>query len=95
LAECRDQDVDVWFAADASRALSVCGGCRVAAQCLAFAVDQQLDYGVFGGRTAEQRAEDRKAEGERRRRSVPSAGACASCGRSTPSGWKCGRCRTR
>lgn len=58
LANCADVDADVMFpdpGADASAALEVCAGCGVREECLAHALANGERYGVWGGRTADQR----------------------------------------
>lgn len=62
-AACRDEDPELFFplsemgpgAKQTVRAKAVCGTCPVRQECLAFAVDNGLDYGVFGGLTGEER----------------------------------------
>lgn len=56
LAACRDYPPEMWFpdkADTASRdaALRVCRGCPVVTQCRAFAIDNTIPHGVFGGQT--------------------------------------------
>ncbi|MBA2280047.1 MAG: WhiB family transcriptional regulator [Acidimicrobiia bacterium] len=58
LANCVDVDADVMFpdpGADPSGALEVCAGCDVREACLAHALANGERYGVWGGRTADQR----------------------------------------
>ncbi len=62
-AACRTADPDLFFpstnGAGAQRqhrqAKTVCAACPVLAECLTFALDRGLDYGVFGGLTADER----------------------------------------
>lgn len=57
-AACADADPDAFFDADReAEALAVCEGCPVRADCLDAALTMHLDYGVWGGATAAQRAE--------------------------------------
>lgn len=66
-AACRGaSDPDLWFPAsydgpgttEEDEAKAVCWGkCRVRAECLAFALDEGLDHGVFGGLNPEERRE--------------------------------------
>ena len=56
----RIQDPEVFFPEpDGSPvpALAVCASCPVRRPCLAFALEQRLTAGVWGGTTAEQRAD--------------------------------------
>lgn len=59
-AACRDHDTDLWFAdedgPETTYALAVCRRCPVLAPCLAWAVAHGERVGVWGGRTANQRA---------------------------------------
>lgn len=55
-------------------ALAVCGICEVKAHCLAYALDHALDYGIYGGLTAQERREIG------RKRKPPSQITRAVCG---------------
>lgn len=54
---CRAVDPEEFFggAAQQSRVKSVCTGCRVRVVCLAEALDNRMDFGVWGGMTARER----------------------------------------
>lgn len=62
-AACRTADPELFFTSASGaaaqthhrQAKAVCVRCPVVADCLAFALDRGLDYGVFGGLTAEER----------------------------------------
>ncbi|MEV6029314.1 WhiB family transcriptional regulator [Streptomyces sp. NPDC052036] len=56
-AACRDSDPDELFAQSAqqNRAKTVCGGCAVRADCLAEALDNRIEFGVWGGMTERER----------------------------------------
>ncbi len=62
-AACRDEDGELFFAVGASgpallqiaEAKTVCRRCPVARQCLDLALDEGLDYGVFGGLSEDER----------------------------------------
>ncbi|MPY81840.1 MAG: WhiB family transcriptional regulator [Actinophytocola sp.] len=62
-AACRDEDPELFFpvtdvgpgAKQADEAKSVCARCPVRERCLQFALDNGLDYGVFGGTTEQER----------------------------------------
>jgi WhiB family transcriptional regulator, redox-sensing transcriptional regulator len=68
-AACRDEDPELFFpvseiglgARDVDRAKAICARCPVRAQCLEYALDNALDYGVFGGTTETERRELRRA----------------------------------
>ena len=56
-AGCRNTDPDALFVQGAAqnRAKALCFGCPVRAECLADALDNQIEYGVWGGMTERQR----------------------------------------
>jgi WhiB family redox-sensing transcriptional regulator len=57
-ARCRGSDPEQFFvrgAAQARRAIKVCGRCTVKEQCLRYALDNDIDFGVWGGLTERQR----------------------------------------
>ncbi|MEU9480498.1 WhiB family transcriptional regulator [Streptomyces sp. NPDC048191] len=56
-AGCRGIDPEEWFVEGAaqSRNRSLCRGCSVRTECLAYALDQRMDFGIWGGMTARQR----------------------------------------
>lgn len=62
-AACLDEDPELFFpisevgpgAEQVRRAKSVCARCPVRAECLNYAVDNGLGFGVFGGTTAQER----------------------------------------
>lgn len=64
-AACRDEDPELFFpvsevgpgAGETARAKSVCASCPVRAACLEYALDNGLNYGVFGGLTESERRE--------------------------------------
>jgi WhiB family transcriptional regulator, redox-sensing transcriptional regulator len=76
-AACQSADPDLFFPASTAgpaerqvaRAKKICAGCAVRQQCLEFALDQGLAYGIWGGTTPEDRRLHR-----RRRRRAASAG---------------------
>jgi len=57
LAACRDADPDSMFVQGAAqnRVKAVCGGCRVRTECLADALDNRIEFGVWGGMTERER----------------------------------------
>jgi WhiB family redox-sensing transcriptional regulator len=56
-ASCRDEDPDGLFVrgAEQRRAKLVCLNCPVRAQCLAEALDNRIEFGVWGGMTERER----------------------------------------
>src|SRR5690348_12472830 len=56
-AACRDSDPDALFVQGAAqnRAKAVCFGCPVRAECLAAALDNGVEFGVWGGLTERER----------------------------------------
>jgi WhiB family redox-sensing transcriptional regulator len=57
-AACRDRDPDLFFpvSADAERdAVRVCAGCSVQLDCLEFALEAKIRFGVWGGMTEKER----------------------------------------
>lgn len=51
---------DIFFSArrkDKELAMSLCNSCVVRLECLEFALENNDEFGIFGGTTAEQRAE--------------------------------------
>ncbi|MFP5309159.1 MAG: WhiB family transcriptional regulator [Actinomycetes bacterium] len=57
-ARCRGLDPEQFFvrgAANARQAVKVCARCTVRDECLQYALDQDIDFGVWGGLTERQR----------------------------------------
>lgn len=54
---CRTSDPDALFVdgAGQNRAKAVCTGCPVRTECLAYALDQRIEHGVWGGMTDRER----------------------------------------
>ncbi|MFF6984642.1 WhiB family transcriptional regulator [Streptomyces sp. NPDC008343] len=54
---CRMADPDDLFVDGAAqnRAKALCAGCTVRTECLAYALDQRIEYGVWGGMTERER----------------------------------------
>jgi len=57
LAACRTADPDTLFVQGAAqnRAKAICVGCEVRTECLADALDNRVEFGVWGGMTERQR----------------------------------------
>ncbi|MFJ5643516.1 WhiB family transcriptional regulator [Streptomyces sp. NPDC093223] len=56
-AACRTADPDELFVEGAAQnaAKAVCNGCPVRTECLAFALDRRIEYGIWGGATERER----------------------------------------
>ncbi|UXY25139.1 WhiB family transcriptional regulator [Streptomyces sp. HUAS TT20] len=56
-AACRSADPDELFVqgAQQNRAKTLCHGCRVRTECLAEALDNRIEFGVWGGMTERER----------------------------------------
>jgi WhiB family redox-sensing transcriptional regulator len=56
-ARCRSTDPDEFFVHGAAqrKAAVICQHCPVVAECLAYALDNQMEFGVWGGMTERQR----------------------------------------
>lgn len=57
-ARCRGVDPDQFFlrgAAQSRGALKLCGRCPVKEECLSYALEHDVDFGVWGGLTERQR----------------------------------------
>jgi len=56
-AACRDTDPDLLFAQGAAqnRVKVICAGCSVKTECLADALDNEIEFGVWGGMTERER----------------------------------------
>jgi len=57
-ASCRDADAELFFSPhddDAAAAKTICGGCPVAAECLEWALETRVRYGIWGGTTERER----------------------------------------
>jgi WhiB family redox-sensing transcriptional regulator len=62
-AACLDEDPELFFPVSdrgqgtrqVALATAVCARCRVRSECLAYALDDRLEYGIFGGTTVRER----------------------------------------
>lgn len=57
-ARCRGLDPEQFFvrtAAQSKTAVSICEGCAVKRHCLQYALDHDIDFGIWGGLTERQR----------------------------------------
>ena len=58
LAACRDADDDLFFPgneAEARMAVRICAGCPVREECLEWALEMKIGFGVWGGMTERER----------------------------------------
>ena len=61
-AICRAWDPEEWFSETGhygpanAKALALCGMCNVQADCLEYAIGNRIAFGIWGGRTPQQRA---------------------------------------
>lgn len=60
-ANCRDMELEIFFPENGINydpfAREVCFSCEVQEECLVFAVDNAIDYGLWGGMSPRQRDE--------------------------------------
>jgi WhiB family redox-sensing transcriptional regulator len=57
-ARCREYDPELFFSAGSRserRAKAICGLCPVADQCLSFAIESGVEFGVWGGLSGRER----------------------------------------
>jgi WhiB family redox-sensing transcriptional regulator len=56
-ARCRSSDPEIFFVHGAAqrKAVAICRHCPVVAECLAYALGNQMEFGVWGGMTERQR----------------------------------------
>lgn len=57
-ANCDETNTDLFFSelkSKVEKAKALCGTCKVADKCLQFAVDNEIEFGIFGGVTASER----------------------------------------
>jgi WhiB family redox-sensing transcriptional regulator len=58
LAACTPADEHIMFselASKVARAKAICASCPVASKCLQFALDDDIEFGIFGGYTPSER----------------------------------------
>ncbi|SDL30277.1 WhiB family transcriptional regulator [Microbacterium azadirachtae] len=59
-ATCAEIGGDAWFPEQgepSADAIAVCTTCPARTPCLLYALNERIDYGIWGGRTAHQRAQ--------------------------------------
>lgn len=55
---CKDKDPNLFFPEDrkgANEAIAICGTCPVRTECLEYAIETDIRYGVWGGLTSKER----------------------------------------
>lgn len=60
---CAQSDPELWFEEKTSlarEAISICSQCPVMEECRQFAIDNEVDYGIWGGMTTAQRRRERR-----------------------------------
>lgn len=75
-ARCREVDPEVWFPekGQSSRpAKEICASCRVRVQCLEYALATNERYGVWGGKTDQERRQIRQQRADPTSREVTAA----------------------
>ncbi len=62
-ANCQGCDPDLFFperGGPTAEAKAVCAGCQVRAECIAYALDHSIKFGIWGGRSERERRHMRK-----------------------------------
>ena len=57
-ANCDETNTELFFSelkSKVEKAKTLCGSCAVADKCLQFAIDTKIEFGIFGGVTADER----------------------------------------
>lgn len=57
-ANCAEADTNLFFSelkSKVAKATALCNSCPVKSECLQFALDLQIEYGIYGGTTPQQR----------------------------------------
>ena len=57
-ANCDETNTELFFSkleSKVAKAKALCGSCAVADKCLQFAIDTKIEFGIFGGVTADER----------------------------------------
>jgi WhiB family redox-sensing transcriptional regulator len=57
-ANCDETNTELFFSkleSKVAKAKALCGSCAVADKCLQFAIDTKIEFGIFGGATADER----------------------------------------
>lgn len=55
---CRDVDTNLFFSelkSKVEKAKAICNSCDVREKCLQFALDDEIEFGIFGGATPQER----------------------------------------
>lgn len=65
-ALCASADLNLWFAVGAvehKAAKAICRRCEVRSSCLAYAMEEPVDHGIWGGLTERERRRTRRKAG--------------------------------
>ena len=57
-ANCDETNTELFFSkleSKVAKAKALCGSCAVADKCLQFALDTEIEFGIFGGTTPQER----------------------------------------
>jgi WhiB family redox-sensing transcriptional regulator len=57
-ANCDETNTELFFSkleSKVAKAKALCGTCAVAEKCLQFAIDTEIEFGIFGGATPDER----------------------------------------
>jgi WhiB family redox-sensing transcriptional regulator len=57
-ASCSEDQHDLFFSqakGKMDRAIQICNSCSVKGECLKFAIDEKVEFGIFGGLTPQER----------------------------------------
>jgi WhiB family redox-sensing transcriptional regulator len=57
-ANCDETNTELFFSkleSKVAKAKALCASCAVADKCLQFAIDTEIEFGIFGGATADER----------------------------------------
>lgn len=55
---CNPEDMDLFFSelkSKVAKAKAICASCEVIEKCLEFALDTEIEFGIFGGATPQER----------------------------------------
>lgn len=55
LAECKDKNPELFFSSASKEAKEICAECPIKDACLQWALDMDIDFGIWGGLTERER----------------------------------------
>lgn len=61
--KCYGEDPDIWFPSDGDgvrKAQRICATCPVKTQCLEYALENNIDHGIWGGKSERERRRIRR-----------------------------------